>query len=163
MRGGITSWLPMPKSATRARWLGPIFPRAKCGSCPASAHGLGRNWRGWPRAKVLLADPMAEALRPVIEDMGAALTALAPASFDSGSAERRLCDLYGVQTLDGFGQFGRPERAALGALVDYLDLTQRGKLPLLQPPTVESADAAVQIDAATRRNLELTQALSGGA
>ena len=105
---------------------------------------------------------MAEPLRPLVEDMGAALTPLAPASFDSQSAERRLCDLYGVQTLDGFGQFARPERAALGALVDYLDLTQRGKLPLLQPPTVESADASVQIDAATRRNLELTQALAGG-
>ncbi|MCC1481042.1 DNA mismatch repair protein MutS [Roseibaca sp. Y0-43] len=112
--------------------------------------------------EVLVADPMAEALRPVVEEMGAALTALAPASFDSASAERRLCDLYGVQTLDGFGQFSRPERAALGALVDYLDLTQRGKLPLLQPPTLESLDASVQIDAATRRNLELTQALSGG-
>ncbi|WP_296479095.1 DNA mismatch repair protein MutS, partial [Roseinatronobacter sp.] len=63
--------------------------------------------------------------------------------------------------LDGFGQFTRSERAALGALVDYLDLTQRGKLPLLQPPARDAAEELVQIDAATRRNLELTQSLSG--
>jgi DNA mismatch repair protein MutS len=129
---------------------------------PCNRARLGPELARLAPREVLVADPMAEGLRAVIEDMGAALTALAPASFDSASAERRLCDLYGVQTLDGFGQFARPERASLGALVDYLDLTQRGKLPLLQPPTQESADASVQIDAATRRNLELTQALSGG-
>jgi DNA mismatch repair protein MutS len=49
----------------------------------------------------------------------------------------------------------------MGALVDYLDLTQKGKLPLLRPP-VREAGAVMQIDAATRRNLELTQAPSGG-
>ena len=58
---------------------------------PSAGHALHPRtaWAGtgggWPRARVLLADPMAEALRPVIEDMGAALTALAPASFDSWS------------------------------------------------------------------------------
>mgnify|MGYP001794125686 CR=1 FL=1 len=50
----------------------------------------------------------------------------------------------------------------MGALVDYLDLTQRGKLPLLRAPVREASGGTVQIDAATRRNLELTQALSGG-
>ena len=50
----------------------------------------------------------------------------------------------------------------MGALVDYLDLTQRGKLPLLRPPVREAAGGSMQIDAATRRNLELVQALSGG-
>ncbi|MBA4349799.1 MAG: DNA mismatch repair protein MutS, partial [Rhodobacter sp.] len=61
-----------------------------------------------------------------------------------------------------FGRFDRAELSAMGALVDYLDLTQRGKLPLLRPPVKEAAGGAMQIDAATRRNLELTQALSGG-
>ena len=111
--------------------------------------------------ELLVSDQRAEDIRPIAEDMGAALTGLAPASFESASAEARLCALYKVQTLDGFAAFTRPERAALGALVDYLDLTQRGKLPLLQPPVRDSADGSVQIDAATRRNLELTQSLSG--
>ena len=50
----------------------------------------------------------------------------------------------------------------MGALVDYLELTQRGKLPLLRAPVREASGGTLQIDAATRRNLELTQALSGG-
>ncbi|ULB11194.1 DNA mismatch repair protein MutS [Cereibacter azotoformans] len=97
-----------------------------------------------------------------IEEVGCALTPLARASFDSASAEKRLCTLFGVGTLDSFGNFTRPELSAMGALVDYLDLTQRGKLPLLRPPVREVAGGTVQIDAATRRNLEITQALTGG-
>ncbi|QBX36247.1 DNA mismatch repair protein MutS [Paracoccus liaowanqingii] len=101
-------------------------------------------------------------LDEVVGDAGAALTDLHASAFDSGAGARRLCALYGVETLDGFGQFSRPELAAMGAIVDYLDMTQKGKLPLLCPPVREKAGGAMQIDAATRRNLELTQALSGG-
>jgi DNA mismatch repair protein MutS len=50
----------------------------------------------------------------------------------------------------------------MGALVDYLDLTQRGKLPLLRPPVKEAPGGTMQIDAATRRNLEITAGLAGG-
>ncbi len=91
-----------------------------------------------------------------------AMTPLSRASFDSLAAERRLCALYRVETLDAFGAFGRGELSALGAVLDYLELTQRGKLPLLRPPVRELAGGAMAIDAATRRNLEITEALSGG-
>ncbi|WP_371135431.1 DNA mismatch repair protein MutS [Frigidibacter sp.] len=98
----------------------------------------------------------------IVSDFRAALTPLSRGSFDSLGAEKRLCALYGVGSLQAFGSFGRAELSAMGALVDYLELTQRGKLPLLRAPVQEIAGAAMQIDAATRRNLELTQALSGG-
>ena len=98
----------------------------------------------------------------LVQDAGAALTDLHPGAFDSGAGARRLCALYGVETLDGFGTFTRAEQGAMGAIVDYLDMTQKGKLPLLRHPVREQAGGAMQIDAATRRNLELTQALSGG-
>lgn len=50
----------------------------------------------------------------------------------------------------------------MGAVLDYLELTQRGSLPLLRPPRRQSSGSTMQLDAATRRNLEITQALSGG-
>ena len=84
------------------------------------------------------------------------------ASFDSTAAEKRICGLFHVGALDAFGTFGRAEISAMGALIDYLEITQKGKLPLLQTPLKESEDRVVQIDAATRRNLELTRSLSGG-
>ncbi|WP_050518074.1 DNA mismatch repair protein MutS [Pseudorhodobacter antarcticus] len=95
-------------------------------------------------------------------DDGPSLTRLAQSSFDSTGADRKLCDLFGVSSLEGFGQFDRAEVSAMGALVDYLDLTQRGNLPLLRPPIKEDPGGSVQIDASTRRNLEITAALSGG-
>ena len=101
-------------------------------------------------------------LDELADDAGAALTDLPAGAFDSAGGARRLCALYAVDTLDGFGNFSRAELAAMGAIVDYLDMTQKGKLPLLRPPMRERVGGAVQIDASTRRNLELTQSLSGG-
>ena len=54
-----------------------------------------------------------------------------------------------------------PEVSAMGALIQYLEITQKGQLPLLRPPVSEAIASVMQIDAATRRNLELTQTLSG--
>lgn len=101
-------------------------------------------------------------LRDLCAEMSLSLTPRPRAAFDSVAGERRLTAALNVATLEGFGQFDRAEIAALGALVDYLDLTQRGRMPLLAAPVREAAGSAMQIDPATRRNLELVQALSGG-
>jgi DNA mismatch repair protein MutS len=113
-------------------------------------------------SEVLLTEAAAEAAGAIVEEAGAALSIEAPSLFDSGLGAERLQEALGVGTLDGFGAFGRAELAAMGAIVGYLALTQKGRMPLLTPPRREAADSAMQIDAATRRNLELTRALSGG-
>lgn len=100
-------------------------------------------------------------LAETVSESGGTLTVLGAAAFDSTGAETRLCALYGVGTLEAYGAFGRAEVAAMGAIVEWLEITQRGKLPLLRVPVREAQGAAMQIDAATRRNLELTRALDG--
>lgn len=112
-------------------------------------------------SEVLVSEPDFDDLLSIVEETGSALTPLSKGSFDSTSAEKRLISLYSVGSLDAFGPFSRAEVAALGALVDYLDITQKGKLPLLRPPVREAANRSMQIDAATRRNLELSQTLNG--
>ena len=89
------------------------------------------------------------------------LTPLPGGRFDSENGRRRLETLFGVKTLDAFGAFSRAELAAAGALVDYVELTQKGKLPRLQPPTPLLEGAVMEIDSATRRNLELSVTMSG--
>ena len=101
-------------------------------------------------------------LADLVTESGAALTPLAPGSFDSQGSERRLSEFYKVGGLDAFGTFSRAEISAMGAILDYLELTQKGQLPLLRPPIQEAVSSTIQIDAATRRNLELTRSLSGG-
>ncbi|MGR3761254.1 DNA mismatch repair protein MutS [Roseobacteraceae bacterium NS-SX3] len=115
-----------------------------------------------PSELIVAEGPAYDAARPLAEEYKIPLTPLGKASFDSTAAERRICTLFNVGALDGFGTFTRAEISAMGALIDYLEITQKGKLPLLQPPQQEAQDRVVQIDAATRRNLELTRSLSGG-
>ncbi|GMG82754.1 DNA mismatch repair protein MutS [Paralimibaculum aggregatum] len=115
-----------------------------------------------PRELLLREDMAAEAeLARRIEDAGAVLTPLGAPSFRTQSAEDRLARLYGVATLEGFGSFSRAEISALGAIADYLELTQKGRLPRLKPPQRDRAGSVMAIDAATRRNLEITRSLSG--
>ena len=128
---------------------------------PTSRVALGHLLARLAPKEVLISDRAGNELDEVIDEAGAAPTALSPSAFDSTNAEQKLCDLFGVKSLDGYGQFNRAELAALGAIVSYMEITQRGKLPLLLAPQQEAEQAAMQIDAATRRNLELTRSLSG--
>lgn len=112
-------------------------------------------------SEVIISEAKYNDLSDLVTELGASLTPLSPASFDSQSATKRLTDLWQVKSLDAFGSFERAEVSAIGALVDYLELTQKGNLPLLRPPIRELETGVVQIDGATRRNLELTHALNG--
>ena len=82
--------------------------------------------------------------------------------FGFDSAKRLLCEQFKVASLAGFGAEGlRPAIAAAGALLQYAQATQSGKLPHLRALTVELEGAYLGLDLATRRNLELTETLRG--
>jgi DNA mismatch repair protein MutS len=82
--------------------------------------------------------------------------------FDSEAATRELCAHFKTASLSGFGADGlRPAIAAAGALLRYAQTTQTRALPHVQSFTVERDNAYLGIDAATRRNLELTETLRG--
>jgi DNA mismatch repair protein MutS len=102
-----------------------------------------------------------EALKATLDDWTSILTPLPSARFDSDNARKRLQTAFNVAVLDSFGAFSRAEVAACGALLDYVELTQAGKRPALQPPRRERADGTMEIDPATRRNLELVRGLDG--
>src|SRR4051794_12363696 len=100
-------------------------------------------------------------LRTLWREARAAVTAVAREGLDPASAERRLREFFGVATLDSFGTFSRAETAAAGSALHYIERTQLGPRPALQPPRREAEVGTLLIDAATRANLELTRTLSG--
>ncbi|MDP3159931.1 MAG: DNA mismatch repair protein MutS [Reyranella sp.] len=102
-----------------------------------------------------------EPLKAALEDWSSVLTPLPSARFDSDNARKRLQSAFNVAALESFGSFSRAEVAACGALLDYVELTQAGKRPALAPPRRERADGTMEIDPATRRNLELVRSLDG--
>ncbi|MCF2871472.1 DNA mismatch repair protein MutS [Octadecabacter sp. G9-8] len=124
--------------------------------------GLGPELARLGPKEVLLSDAGEGDFGGIVEDAGAAVTVLGNAAFDSTSGEKRLNSVYSVKSLDGFGTFSRCEIAAMAAVVEYLDITQKGKLPLLRPPMREKRESAMQIDASTRKSLELTHGVNGG-
>ncbi len=129
---------------------------------PCSGAQLGPELARLTPREVIVADGAQADWAGIVSDSGATLTTLGAAAFDSVSGEKRLCSVYKVGSLDAFGSFGRAEVGAMSAVAEYLDITQRGNLPLLRPPVQEGQSAAMQIDAATRRSLELTHAMNGG-
>ena len=126
---------------------------------------LGAELARLDPGELLAADTLSgdEALRQALDGYAAVLTLLPSARFDSSSGERRLKTHLGVAALDGFGSFAKAEIAAMGALLDYVELTQVGRMPALTPPRRAATASAMQIDAATRANLELVKTLKGEA
>jgi DNA mismatch repair protein MutS len=100
-------------------------------------------------------------LRSFWQETRASITPLSREGLDPASAERRLKDYFGVATLDAFGAFSPAEITAAGSALFYVEKTQIDSRPALNPPSRDTAGAALAIDAATRANLELTRTLSG--
>ena len=82
--------------------------------------------------------------------------------FDGGAARRRLCEQFGVSDLHGFGCAELELAvAAAGAALTYAQEMHGGALGHVLGLTVERPQDALHLDPATRRNLEITRALSG--
>jgi DNA mismatch repair protein MutS len=84
--------------------------------------------------------------------------------FDFESGRRKLLEQLGASTLAGFGvEDLNPAIAACGALLDYAKKTQGQALAHVNAVHAERAGQYLRMDAATRRNLELTETLRGEA
>ena len=89
------------------------------------------------------------------------LTVLPQARFNFENAQKRLLDIFKVATLNAFGNFSRAEVIAAGVLLDYIETTQKGKMPRIEKPVKVLAQKVMEIDGATRRSLELLDSQSG--
>jgi DNA mismatch repair protein MutS len=104
---------------------------------------------------------LAESLEPPFP-LAAAVTRLPDWHFDHETATRVLCAHFATASLSGFGADGlRPAIAAAGALFSYARATQTRALPHVRALVIERDGTYLGLDAATRRNLELTETLRG--
>ncbi|WP_281556128.1 DNA mismatch repair protein MutS [Thalassomonas sp. RHCl1] len=83
--------------------------------------------------------------------------------YDLDTAVKLLNKQFGTKELSGFGVSEQTRGlAAAGCLFQYVKDSQRTALPHIRAIISESSATGVVLDAATRRNLELTINLSGG-
>ena len=127
--------------------------------CEAAPKNLLHEIERLAPAELLLPDDF----RPAgLEALKCPKKRLAGWQFDLENAHQRLNQQFGTLNLEGFGVGGMDAAiAAAGALMDYLRDTQRSALPHVQSMAAERSDDYVQLDAATRRNLEIDQTLRG--
>ncbi|MCB0171589.1 MAG: DNA mismatch repair protein MutS [Anaerolineae bacterium] len=83
--------------------------------------------------------------------------------FDLDQARQELQRHFDVATLDGFGLAGKPLAIqAAGAIIQYVAETQKAALNHITHLTAYSTDNFMDLDASTRRNLELTETIRRG-
>jgi DNA mismatch repair protein MutS len=140
--------------------------RLECLACaPAD---LATELAAFAPSELLVADGQmnSEELAPLIAAARAraepALQALHHGVADVAAHRNRLERLYGVLTLDGFGDFSPAEVSAMGLIGAYIELTQAGRVPALKPPRRHGESPWLAIDAATRTSLEIERNTSGG-
>jgi DNA mismatch repair protein MutS len=105
-------------------------------------------------AEILAADGIAFA--------GFRVTRLPAWHFDAATGKRKLLEQLGANSLAGFGiDDMEPALAACGALLDYARRTQGQALAHVSAVRAERAGEYLRMDAATRRNLEITETLRG--
>ncbi len=118
-------------------------------------------------AEVARLDP-AETLLPDEDGWPAFLASLPglrrrpPWGFDAEACRRQLLRFFGLHDLGAFGLEDRPlATGAAGALLAYVEETQKQRLPHLSSIAFESADDGIALNAATRRHLELDSRTDG--
>lgn len=114
-------------------------------------------------AEIIVADSFLNqhAFKKIFEASEHKITHLPDARFAFLNAKERMENVFGVKTLEAFGDFTRAEMIAGGVLLDYVALTQKGGLPQLKKPQRLTANTLMEIDASARRSLELFDTLSG--
>lgn len=110
-------------------------------------------------AEILFPEDYAHA---ALEGLKCTRRALPPWQFDYDSAQQKLCRQFGTLDLQGFGchELHCAVEAA-GALLEYAKTTQCGALPHIRGLQVEREGGYVLLDAAARRNLEISETLRG--
>jgi DNA mismatch repair protein MutS len=120
---------------------------------------LGQELERISPAELLIADDFNHA---AVTQYSCAKRRLSAWQFDFDSATAILTKQFNTFDLAGYGCSDlHPAIAAAGALLDYIKHTQRTTLPHINGLTVEQSSHFIQIDAATRRNLEIDQTIRG--
>ncbi|MDR2464473.1 MAG: DNA mismatch repair protein MutS [Holosporales bacterium] len=114
----------------------------------------------WSPVEIVVSDDMFTNMQQILDRWKSKLTILPTTRFNTINSSHLLTSVYNVRSLDIFGLKYSHELQAAGILVDYVMSTQYCKNLSLLPPKIIYTNEYLSIDAATRRNLSLTESYS---
>ena len=158
-RDALLLALTLQRGTLGLAWLNLANGDLRAMECPAEQ--LQSQFERLRPAEVLIPDGLS---MPLLDTLNPPPRRLPEWQFDAGNGQRLLTAHFGTQDLAGFGaeELGTG-LAALAALFEYARGTQRQTLEHVTNLHVERESAYLRLDAATRRNLELTETLRGEA
>lgn len=111
-------------------------------------------------SELIVPDNLSDSEEQMLMELGPSLTLKPIEQFNYPNTQKQLRDFFSLSDLDGFDSFSKQETIVCGLLLEYVIETQKGQLPFLKKIQKIQADTFMEIDASTRRSLELTKALS---
>lgn len=111
-------------------------------------------------SEILVPENLKEKYPNLIFDTSDILTEIPDERFVFLNNKKRLESFYKVQDIEAFGSFTQSEIIAAGILLDYILLTQKGAVPVLKPLHKMISTQFMEIDASTRKSLELTSTMT---
>jgi DNA mismatch repair protein MutS len=107
--------------------------------------------------EIIIADKLLDdkELNFLVKEYKSLLSTQVNSSFDLGRTSQRLKDFYKVKVLDSFGNLSDAQISSSGALLEYIELTQKGNVPFLSIPKIRNKQNYMALDNTTKRNLEL--------
>ncbi len=82
--------------------------------------------------------------------------------FASSKCQKTIEKFYNIHSYTAIGSLNAAQVSAIGAILEYVNITQKHNLPNLPLPHIVNISDFMVMDSSTRRNLEIAQVVSGG-
>jgi DNA mismatch repair protein MutS len=132
-------------------------------TCKSSFLALSNDLSRISPKEILISDKLysQDNIVNMLSDWRRIITIQANNLFDLKKAEHKIKNYYNVISSDAFGVYTPVELIACGAVLEYVELTQKTSEIKISHPRKLNHALFMSIDAATRNNLELNRSLSG--
>jgi len=100
-------------------------------------------------------------IRKILEPYNSKLVIQVESYFATPKAKNIITRYYNILSTDSLGELTDEQIASIGAVLEYVNITQRANIPKLGFPKILNSSKFLEIDQSTRRNLEITSTISG--
>lgn len=108
-------------------------------------------------AEIIVADSLLQnpQLFAIFNEYREKLSVLPSARFNYANCQKKISEFFDIATTDALGIYAKAEIICAGLILDYVENTQKGKMPRIKRPTGVQNAQFMEIDGATRYNLGL--------